>query len=72
MPSIGAFSLCGSRKTFENFIVKIELTMIAGRLSLKYGSAALLTAKNLVPSPELVASTCEQLDRELGRNLTGS
>lgn len=46
--------------------------MIAGRLSLKYGSAALLTAKNLVPSPELVASTCEQLDRELGRNLTGS
>lgn len=59
-------------------MVKIELTMIAGRLSLKYGmimalaSAALLTAKNLAPSPESVASTCEQLDQELGRNLSGT
>ena len=78
MPSIGAFTLRGSRKTFENFMVKIELTMIAGRLCLKYGrimalaSAALLIAKNLAPSQEPVASTCEQLDQELGRNLTGT
>lgn len=66
----------------ENFMVKRELTMIAGRLSLKYGtimalaSVALLTAKNLAPSPEPVASTCEQLDQELhqelGRILTGT
>ena len=78
MPSIGALSLCGSQNTFEKFMVKIELTMIAGRLSLIYGmimalaSAALLTAKNLAPSPEPVASTCEQLDQELGRNLSGT
>jgi len=35
-------------------------------------SAARLTAKNLAPSPKPVASTCEQLDQELGRILTGT
>ena len=43
----------------ENFMVKKELSMIAGRLSLKYGkymagfSAALLTVTNLKPSEQL-------------------
>ena len=62
----------------ENFMVKRELTMIAGRLSLKYGrimalaSAALLTAKNLTTSPEPVASTWEELGQEVGKNFVKS
>ena len=62
----------------ENFMVKRELTMTAGRLSLKYGrimaiaNAALLTAKNLTPCKEPVASTCKELDQELDKTLTGT
>ena len=59
----------------ENFIVKKELSMIAGRLSLNYGkymalaSAALLTAKNVELPEELDKSLSEELDKNLESSL---
>ena len=55
----------------ENFMVKKELSIIAGRLSLNYGkymalaSAALLTAKNVELSEELDKNLSEELDKNL-------
>ena len=58
----------------ENFMVRKEFSMIAGRLSPNYGkymavvSAVLLTAKNVVKSEEL-ENTSEELDKNLSEGL---
>lgn len=57
----------------DNFVVKRELKMIAGRLSLNYGkymaagSLALLTAKNL--DPQACENAKLERQRELDKNL---
>ena len=60
----------------EKFMVKKEVLMIAGRLSLNYGkymalaSAALLTAKNVELSEDLDNNMLsEELDKNLENNL---